>query len=490
MPTLFSNLQAKQATGITQAVFKTTKLAFAEAIQPVEPPAPRLISEHEPARSSNRKVLVIGAGMAGLAAAFEAQAAGYQVEVLEGQHRLGGRVWSLDDVVPGKMVEGGGELIGLNHPMWRAYARRFDLPFWNVSEPTDSPIIIDGKRLNKRQEKQLTEELTAVLAELTNLSRSVDPQTPWNHPDANKLDNRAISSWITSCKTSTLCKKALTQQLEADNGVVAAKQSLLANLAMIAGGGHERYWTDSEKFRCQGGNQKLAIKLATELKAPVKTGVKVIKIDLRGEGVDVISADGQKFKTDDVIMAVPPSVWSSIEFFPDLPIELRSRHPQMGLNVKYVVSARDLFWGRSSPNLSSNGAINLTWHATEGQTGPGEALTAFSGATDAEACSNWRPLRRPMNYVKQLKQVYSKVEEAYKDGRFMDWPNDRWVKASYSFPAPGEVMRCGPAYRAGHMGRLHFAGEHTCYAFIGYMEGALQSGLEVTRRLATRDGLI
>jgi monoamine oxidase len=109
---------------------------------------------------------------------------------------------------------------------------------------------------------------------------------------------------------------------------------------------------------------------------------------------------------------------------------------------------------------------------------------------DAQACRNWRPLRRAANYVRQLKPVYSKVEKAYEDGKFMDWPNDIWVKASYSFPAPGEVVRCGPLYRAGLMDRLHFAGEHTCYAFIGYMEGALQSGLEAARRLATRDGLI
>jgi monoamine oxidase len=71
----------------------------------------------------------------------------------------------------------------------------------------------------------------------------------------------------------------------------------------------------------------------------------------------------------------------------------------------------------------------------------------------------------------------------------MDWPGDVWSLASYSFPAPGQVTALGPTLRSG-VGRLHFAGEHTNYAFVGYMEGALQSGLDVSRKLAARDGVV
>ena len=62
------------------------------------------------------------------------------------------------------------------------------------------------------------------------------------------------------------------------------------------------------------------------------------------------------------------------------------------------------------------------------------------------------------------------------------------ARAGYSFPAPGEVTTVGPLLHKG-LGRLHFAGEHTCYAFFGYMEGALQSGVSLARKLARRDGL-
>ena len=74
------------------------------------------------------------------------------------------------------------------------------------------------------------------------------------------------------------------------------------------------------------------------------------------------------------------------------------------------------------------------------------------------------------------------------DARFKNWPEDPFVRASYAFPAKGDITRWGPIFDRG-VGNLHFAGEHTCYAFIGYMEGALQSGIRVANRLMVRDKL-
>jgi hypothetical protein len=70
----------------------------------------------------------------------------------------------------------------------------------------------------------------------------------------------------------------------------------------------------------------------------------------------------------------------------------------------------------------------------------------------------------------------------------MDWPRDPWTNAGYSFPAPGQVTTVGPAMHKG-LGKIHFAGEHTSYAFVGYMEGGLNSGASLARRIAARDGL-
>jgi monoamine oxidase len=163
----------------------------------------------------------------------------------------------------------------------------------------------------------------------------------------------------------------------------------------------------------------------------------------------------------------------------------------MGSNVKFLMAFRSPFWRRAGlmPDFMSDGPVSLTWHGTDGQKGPGEALVAFSGGPAADACREWTAAERTDRYLDELQRVYNGVRAAFLRARFMDWPSDPWVKASYSFPAPGQVTAQGPVFRRG-LGRLHFAGEYCAYAFMGYMEGALRSGAAVARRIAAQDGVI
>jgi monoamine oxidase len=130
----------------------------------------------------------------------------------------------------------------------------------------------------------------------------------------------------------------------------------------------------------------------------------------------------------------------------------------------------------------------LTWEGTDNQTGPGAALVAFSGGPDVDTCRGWPAAARFERYLAELAKVYRGIRPSFVKGRFMDWPSDVWAKGSYSFPAPGQVTTIGPLLWQ-HTGRLHFAGEYTSYAFMGYMEGALHSGALVARAIAERDGI-
>jgi monoamine oxidase len=137
----------------------------------------------------------------------------------------------------------------------------------------------------------------------------------------------------------------------------------------------------------------------------------------------------------------------------------------------------------------TDGPVSLTWHATDGQPGPGDAMVAFSGGPAADRCREWAAAQRNGNYLAELQKVYPGIRANFVRARFMDWPGDTWVKASYSFPAPGQVTLQGPTFREG-IGRLHFAGEYCSYAFMGYMEGALNAGAAAARRIASRDGVL
>jgi len=447
-----------------------------------------------------KKVIVVGAGLGGLCAAYELNGLGYNVTVLEARDRVGGRVQSLgDEFIPGKTVEGGGELIGSNHPLWNSYARHFDLRFSDTQDYGNSPIRFGKETLTFEQSKKLTDELESVLKTLNDLAESiVDPFEPWANKNARRLDRIPLARWISRLKCSRLCKKAVQEMLETDNGVEGNEQSLLGVLAMVKGGGLDRYWTDTEVYRCEGGNQQLAERFFERLNEKLETVVlkaRVTSIARRDKKIWVeANVDGKRVEAgpfDDVILAIPPSVWDSIKFKDSKLARRLHRPPRMGANVKYLMRVRRRFWQdfASSPNLTEDGPVGLTWETTEADKKPDYTMVVFSGAADATRLANLKAGLLAREYNRALKTVYPGIKQQITRRKFMNWPKERWTKASYYFPRLGEVTRWGPFWHAGYAGWLHFAGEHTCYAFMGYMEGALSSGYRLARRLAVRDGV-
>lgn len=455
-----------------------------------------MLSTQSWARADGRgkRVIVVGAGFSGLACAYELKAAGYDVHVLEARSRVSGRCWSLAELIPGKNVEAGGEWIGSNHPTLLAYVDQFKLKLLKSDSDDEEPIaptVLQGKRLTAAQLKAIKKDVEETLQAISEESKPVVIDEPWLTPRAMDLDLLSTRDWIERRKISPLAKLFLHAEFAADNGVDTERQSYLANLAQVAGGGHDRYWDDTEVYHCDGGNQQIAMKLMmgvgkdrVNLQRPVK------RIECDDQGVKVTDSTGKVWTGDDVVMTVPPSVWHKIEIEPALPAALQ---PQMGNNIKQLSVVRNRFWEalQLSPNAETDGPISMTWDATDLQPDrdtTSVCLTAFSGGTAADLCRKFSPDDRSAMYARELESLYPGFQKALQKEAFIDWPGDPWAMGSYSFPAPGQVTSQGPLLRKG-FGRLHFAGEYSQYKFVGYMEGALTSGVELAQRLAQRDGI-
>jgi monoamine oxidase len=434
-----------------------------------------------------RRVLVVGGGFGGLSAALALADAGASVTVLEARARLGGRVLTFSDFTPGKTVEGGGELIGANHPTWVRLASRFGLEMLDVTEEdAEFPVILLGRALDAAEALALYDEMNAAVVPLNDLASAVDGARPWLSPGAESLDGMSVAAWLEGQDMSPLCRHALITTFSADNAVPASRMSLLGLLAMIRAGGLEDYWTQSEVYRCRGGNQRLALAMGEALgPGAIRTGAPVRSIRTSGGGVRVGLESGESLSADHVVLATPPSVWNRIDFTPALPAGLS---PQMGIAVKHLSSVRGRFWRAlgKAPDSLSDTDLSMTWEGTDNQPGEhGATLVGFSGAQAAAVLRARAPGDRAGALQSLLERLYPGYTSQVERTRFMDWPGEPWTGAGYAFPAPGEVMRLGPTLEAG-IGDLRFAGEHCSPGFVGYMEGALESGQRAANALLKR----
>ncbi len=443
---------------------------------------------------SGPRVVIVGAGYAGLACAYELDGMGYRVTLLEARTRLGGRVHTVDNLIPGKTVEGGASLIGANHPTWLGYAERFHLDLLDITlEPEDAnePLVLGGQRLEPAEAEKLYEAAEVVDERLAAEAKVVaDPYAPWTAPGAKEIDGRSLGDWLAGSGLPPDVVR-LVEVIETNNNTVpTAHQSLLGIYSAIQGGGGEAYFTDSEVYRCDGGNSRLGASLAKELgEGIVRLGTPVDTIEYDDRGGKVTTTSGEVFEAEHVVLAVPPSVWEKIEFRPGLPVELAL---QMGPAIKYAAVVDRPFWqdGGWSQYGVGDGAVGMTWDETFQQKKPGpHALLGFAGGPGAERCLAVPPEQREIFFREQLAAFFPEVGEHFQRGAFFRWPEDPYTRAGYSVPAPGQVTTAGPVFAAG-LGRLRFAGEHTNFAFFGYMEGALGSGARLARQLAEVDGLV
>lgn len=446
------------------------------------------------APGNTRRVIVIGGGFSGLACAYELKSAGYKVTVLEARNRVGGRVLSFKDLIQGKNVEGGGELIGSNHPTWVAYKEKFKLNFTDVTEEEDAsmPVYLGGKMLSDEQVEKLYKDMEEAMSSMNPEAEKIDAEQPWKSPMAAELDKRNFADWIKALKFDDLTKQAIDIQNASDNAVPNAKASYLGMLTVIKGGGLDKYWTDSEVFRCQEGNQTLAMRLGEGIgpdNIRLKLAAKTVKVN--DDGVVVTCSDGRTIEADDIVLAAPPTTWSKIEFSPELPDSLQT---QMGVAVKYLSVVKGRYWreNKQMPDSLTDTFVSQNWEGTDNQDKENAETPAcqvsFSGAAQAEACLRIPAGERDAKYTEVLNKLFKGYKENFVSSRFMDWPKDPLTMAGYSFPAPGQITALGKTFYDG-IGRLHFAGEHTCYKFVGYMEGALNSGASLAQRIAKRDGV-
>jgi monoamine oxidase len=428
-------------------------------------------------------VVVLGAGLAGLSAARDLARGGADVLVLEARSRVGGRV-EATTLPDGRTVQLGGEVVGHAHTAYLELVEELGLsvePSYvadpgEISWGLDEGVFVgDDAPWMTAQERADAERIDRLFAAL---AAEIDPDDPWSHPDAARLDGLSLGGWLRAQGALPAVRRrhALASLSLSCDG--PDRSSLLADLrkhATLAGDGFYdlEAW---EGLRCSAGSAQVAARMACELGPRVRLEAVVAGVELLGpRGVVVSLVGGEEIRAEAVVCALPAGPLRAVQITGLSDARLGSlRALRQALAAKLVVAYADSFWQRTGQNglAEAEWLFGSTWSQGEGVLSllvPPERLSAFLAAP-AEA-------RRGV-VLAGLEALYG--AGALSPSAFIErpWGADPFTLGYITSWAPGDLMAAGPLHGT-HEPPFYVAGSDHWVA--GYMEGAVRTGRGAAR---------
>lgn len=446
-----------------------------------------------------RRVIVAGAGLAGLCAAYELMRAGHEVTVLEASDRPGGRVFTLRDPFAGGMwAEAGAESFGDSHQRVKHYISKFHLDLLpaGASSHLANLFYMNGHRIPAGLEFEWPVPLPAgekklSWAELMHkyLDPAVreigDPLSPgWPSSEIlDKFDRISVAEMLRrrGASPEAIAVLALGYSDQWDNGT--QPDSALCLLRDHALG------RSALRFqRISRGNDRLPHAFARALGNRIHYRSAVLRVEQDQTSVTaVVDNHGRRHRIsgDALVCAIPFSVFRSVEAEPAFsPAKQRALRELNYVSVTRVfVQTRTRYWTRSGLNgyAASDLPARIVWDCSEGQAGPRGIFESYMSGEAARRIAALSEPRRIQTVVDNLEMLFPGLRENYERSVSVVWDADPLARGAFAWFKAGQMASLLP-FIAAREGRVFFAGEHTS-AWFGWMEGALESGQRVAREV-------
>lgn len=406
------------------------------------------------------RVIVIGAGMAGLGAADALVEAGHDAVIFEASDHVGGRVRSLEGFADVPIELGAEEIHGPDNVVADA-ARALGMP--TVHHVTmDDVLRLDGELLPLDQ-AQNDPDVRRAFDVIDSLG-------------AYRGENWTAEEFLIRDHFPRRARHYLDSRLGVEHGTT------LDRLAMRGFATYERGWEAREtNYTLNGRYLDLFRPMIDRLAGRIRQNTPVAAIEWNA-APRVRLQNSDEHSADAVIVTVPLTILRErlLHFSPQLPPEKVLAADSIGMDtgMKIILKFRHRFWDDGMYFLHTDGFLPQFWTACKGKSDSAHVLTAFVGGARAEMLDNMSvdPVRFA---IEELDEVFGAriASRSFERGLIADWGADPWIRGLYSYPTPQTTEAVREALARPLAGKIFFAGEATnTRGASGTVHGALETG--------------
>ena len=447
--------------------------------------------------ATNAKIVVVGAGLAGLACAYRLKQAGFVAEVHEASDRLGGRCWTgRDFFADGQIYEHGGELIDQGHTQIRNLAHELGLKLDNLlrAEPNDTELFahIDGSPYTYAE---ITDDIKKIWQKIhSDVSAASFPTLfDSNTQRGRELDQLSIVDWLNESipdgGASSRLGKLLDVAYNIEYGLECSEQSSLNLLYLIgyAGQGQFRAFGKSdERYHVRGGNDQIPTRMAAALSGQITTGSELVSVKRTpGDRYELTFRQGPKsvpVTADKVVLALPFSILRHSVDLSQAGFSARKRQAieelGMGTNSKLQLQFTRRHWydlGGNGDTFADTG-YQASWEVSRAQPGASGILVDYTGGEIGDSFDSGSLTGRAEQFLEQIDPVFPGLSQYWNKKATLDyWPGYKWTRGSYSAYKVGQYTAFAGIEERQER-NAHFCGEHTSINFQGYLNGAVETG--------------
>jgi monoamine oxidase len=452
-----------------------------------------------PGRQTPKRVIVIGAGIAGLVAGFELARQGHEPVILEAQSRVGGRVYTLRSFSPGLYAEAGAMRIPRVHKLTLAYCKLFGLelqPFIMSSARTF--VYIAGKRMTAEDVNREPDRLDFDLSET---ERGRTHKELWDEAtreirDLYARDSEAALRMISEEYDRYSIRDFLKSRGLSDGaielyGVMTFRETNLnagavEQLREIVG----RAFEDMQEI--VGGADLLPLAFYNQLKPCVRFGAQVVAVHQDQDSVTVhyrTRSGGFSERGDYAVCTLPFAVTRHLDFVPSLSRAKYRAIRELNYNpsTKILLQVRHRFWERAHGIIGGTTTTDLPIrrivypsHSSPDEE-RGVLLASYTWGQDAARWGSLTDEDRVALALKDVAKIHPEIVDEFEVGRSHAWYNDPYAGGAFALFEPGQQTAL-QADIVKPEGRIHFAGEH-CSLWHAWIQGALESGIRAARAI-------